>query len=106
MTPNHKFTYNTRTEALSMERVDAEEYTSWIYGFLSFHSQSLGEVIPQLKRYFNVQIDYTPSQLDRTLVSGKLDLRLGIEETLNFIALTTPVTYRKSGDGYVITVKR
>ncbi len=104
MTPNQRFAYDLSSQALNVTAVDASDYISWIDGFLTFRSQPLGEALRQLQRYYNVEID-APQAADAVRVSGKLDLRLGVGEALNFISLTAPVTCTKSGDRYVVTLK-
>jgi ferric-dicitrate binding protein FerR (iron transport regulator) len=100
LTPNQRLANDIQTGYSSVEQVDAEEYTSWVDGYLSFRSRTLDDVLRQLQRYFNTKIDYDPGQVENIRVSGKLDLKCGIDEALEFISLTTTVNFVEMADGY------
>jgi hypothetical protein len=104
--PNQKYTLEKQTHHAVVNEVDIFDYICWKYGFLSFKNEKLSDVLKKVERYYNIRIGYDASAaLDRTTVSGKLDLKEDIKETFRIISITAPITYEIQNEGIKINVK-
>ncbi|MDD2436072.1 MAG: DUF4974 domain-containing protein [Massilibacteroides sp.] len=103
--PDHMFSYYKNTGQGKLQTVDVQNYISWKEGFLIFKNEKLSQVLRKLERYYNVQIDYNPSETDETTLSGKLDLKENIQETFRIIAITAPIDYEIRENKVKINVK-
>lgn len=84
--------YQEKEDGYSLKTVDTSFYTSWINGFLKFRHEPLISILNKISRYYNVEIECTPSA--QTIgCSGKLVLFEDVITTINNIAITTPISY-------------
>jgi Fe2+-dicitrate sensor, membrane component len=85
-------------EISNVENIDA--YTSWMYGYLTFKDVDVREVLKQVARYYNVDIEpKLPDNMEN--ISGKLDLKDDLDKVLNGIAFISKTHYKKSGENYM-----
>ncbi|MDR0835964.1 MAG: FecR family protein [Tannerella sp.] len=103
--PNQKYTIEKNTNTSDIQSVDVFDYICWKYGFLSFKKERLSAVLKKVERYYNVRIDYEASEIDRTTLSGKLDLKEKISETFRIISITAPIEYDIRNEVIKIKVK-
>lgn len=105
ITPNQKFTY-TSLGKVSIEEVDADSYSAWRTGRLTFKNQTLEVILPRLEKWYGQKIDCDTrtAQFYRftfTLRNEPLDL------ILNFISHSAPLNYKLiNNDHYQITEKK
>lgn len=104
ITPNQKFTY-TSPGKITIEEVDANSYSAWRMGRLTFKNQNLAIILPRLEKWYGQKIDCNAqtAQFYRftfTLNNEPLDL------ILNFISHSAPLNYKLINNGhYRITEK-
>jgi ferric-dicitrate binding protein FerR (iron transport regulator) len=103
--PNQKYTFEKNTNLSDVREVDVFDYIGWKYGFLSFKKEKLSAVLKKVERYYNVRMDYDASEIDRTTLSGKLDLKEDISETFRIISITAPIEYDIRDEVIKINVK-
>lgn len=103
--PNQKYTLEKQSHTTEVQQVDIFDYICWKYGFLSFKNEKLSAVLKKIERYYNVHIDHDASAIDRTTVSGKLDLKEDIKETFRIISITAPIEYEIQNGEIKINVK-
>ena len=77
--------------------VDASHYTSWKDGYLYLQSEPLSEVLKHIERYYNVEISCCPGSCNLKC-NGKLVLTDSINDVINCIVSTMPVTAKKKGN--------
>lgn len=104
LTPEQKFSYNSLNCEVGIEQVDVSDYTCWMDGLMKFSHACLKDVLIQLYRYYNVSISFDPSLKDIT-ISGKLDLKEGLESILQSVTLTSGTSYIKKDGTYFIMKK-
>ena len=78
--------------------VDTDNFVSWIDGFLQFRSVPLGQVFTQLQHFYGVRINYDPGCMEGIRISGKLELRTGIESALKHLRLLAPISYVRTNE--------
>ncbi|MDR0836088.1 MAG: FecR family protein [Tannerella sp.] len=103
--PNQKYTFEKSTNTFKIQEVDVFDYICWKYGFLSFKKEKLSIVLKKVERYYNVRMDYDVLAIDRTTLSGKLDLKEDISETFRILSITAPIEYKIQSEGIKINVK-
>lgn len=102
--PGEKATYSVEDRHLEVEIVDTRLYTSWTRGELSFDSQSLEIILSSLQRWYD-----RPLRMDRSL-KDKYRFTLTIrdeslEDVLNLLQMTAPITHELRGDTLVVMPK-
>lgn len=93
--PNEMLVLNENQ--MTVEEVDAYEYISWVDGFLQFKERDLGNILNQLSRYYRVEF-VCPEEVKSLKCSGKLVLFENIEQVLNTLQTTLPISCRKDGN--------
>ncbi len=65
-----------------------------------FAEHKAGEVFKRLSRYYGIHIDYE-QQIALLPVSGKLDLKSGINNSLNILTELLDIKYKTEPDGSI-----
>jgi ferric-dicitrate binding protein FerR (iron transport regulator) len=86
--------------------VQLEDFMGWHTGHLRFEKRPLRDVIPEVERWFDVDIIVTDSRLASRTLSA--DLRVGKNATLEALlgAITLPIDARYQRQGRTITIVR
>lgn len=100
--PNQIYSYNSESNTTSVESIDATSYVAWIHGYILCDKTPLDEILLKLRRYYNVDLTYDSIAMKNTRVTGKLDLKAGIEEVLTYIQMIAPVKCRMEYEKYII----
>lgn len=100
--PSQMFSYDIASGKADIQKVDVNNYISWINGYLMLQSESLDSVLQKLERYFNISFVYDSKNLKNIRVSGKLDLKGTAENAIKYISITAPISYKVNGDKIVI----
>jgi len=103
--PNQMLSYNLSNKNVNIRKVDVNNYTSWIKGYLLLSSETLDNVLQKLERHYNISFAYNPNTLKNVRVSGKLNLNSGIEEVLKYISITVPITYQINDKQITVSLK-
>ncbi|MDR0393712.1 MAG: FecR family protein [Tannerella sp.] len=91
--PNQMLSYEAGSKNADVLEVDASHHISWIHGYLHFQGERIDRVLQKLEKYFNVSFTYKGSGFDTIYVRGKLDLSGSVENILDYICLTTSLSY-------------
>jgi ferric-dicitrate binding protein FerR (iron transport regulator) len=93
LTPGNRFEMDVETGDKTIRNVDTENFISWTNGYLKFESIPLKQVILQLQDYYGIVTTVTKEVDDSLLVSGKLELRKGLDKALESLCLISAVKY-------------
>lgn len=85
-------------------KVNASNYVAWTKGLFVLDTESLERVFLKLERYYGISIKYDAA-VKNMLVCGVLDLNYSLEEVLSRIAITAPIKYENTMEGFLITKK-
>lgn len=96
--PSQMFSYDIASSKADIQKVDVDNYVSWIHGYLMLESESLDLVLQKLERYFNISFIYDSKILNNIRVSGKLDLKGTPENALKYISVAAPISYKIIGE--------
>jgi len=101
LAPNQKASLTKGQELFEITNVEnAEIYSTWVDGYLTFTNEEVGVLLKRVSRYYNVQIDSEFSD-SVAKIYGKLDLKDDLERVLDGIAFISKTKYKKIGDKYV-----
>ena len=98
ITPGEMFSWDSPKAESRISEVATDNYVSWVNGYLLFENIPLGEVLSQLQSFFGVNFSYDPARAASTHISGKLELRDGLDTALLNLKNTTILSYERDGD--------
>lgn len=84
-------------EKNKIEKVDVYDYISWKDGLLSFNTETMGNIMTRLSRYYNVPIQCAPS-LAKRRSSGKLVLFDDIKQVMETFSMLYNTRYQMESD--------
>jgi ferric-dicitrate binding protein FerR (iron transport regulator) len=95
--PDDKITYHKSDDKVILSQVDANNYTSWRRGILSFENEKLSMIIPRLEQWYGRKIF-----MDKELGEAyKFTFKVRdepLERILYIMKESSPVRYKKSED--------
>lgn len=98
ISPDEMFTYDAATGESEVSRVNTDNFVSWKEGFLQLEKSPLNQVFMQLQHFYGVRIDCDESMAENLTISGKLELRNGLENALSHIRLLAPISFKYTGE--------
>ena len=78
-------TYNKTTNNTQINDVDADYYTMWTKGLISFEDMDFNRVIKKVERFYNIQISFSDQEKKIMRISGKIDLKHGRKEVMEYL---------------------
>lgn len=79
--PGQAAAVNNATGSLTVQPADLREATAWKTGFFNFENASLGSILRQLSRWYNVEADY-PSVPEENRFGGYINRNLPLQQVL------------------------
>lgn len=99
LSPNQMLELSDNKEIIS--NVNPNKYTSWVDGLYIFDDESLSVLTLALSRYYGVEVE-CEAEAAALLCTGKIDLQETIDEILELLTYSSPISYKKVGDKYYI----
>ena len=91
--------FDTRTHAMRLtDCPSAERSINWIDGRFCFEHDTFGEIVAELKRYYNVDIRFMDNRLRDMRFSGNFRVEDGIYHIMSVLQLTYKFNYRIVGN--------
>jgi ferric-dicitrate binding protein FerR (iron transport regulator) len=97
--PGEMLTFNHHTKSLVSSKVDPATYTAWTKGYLVINNEPMGDAARKIGRWFNADIDIEGELLKRLRLKATFKEE-SLGEVLNFIAMTTPISYEVEKGNY------
>lgn len=85
MVPNQMALFDKTTGETMIQEVDANYYTLWTKGLISFDEIDLVRIIKKLERFYNISVKFSDPQKEMIRISGKLDLKRSRKEVLEYL---------------------
>ncbi|MEK7718699.1 MAG: FecR domain-containing protein [Bacteroidota bacterium] len=98
LTPNQMALFDKTTQDSKIYTVDANDYTIWTKGLLSFDDLEMCRVLKSLERYYNIQIRYADPMVGSQRISGKLDLNKSLNEVFEYMSKVSSTKFKKLDD--------
>lgn len=86
----------------SVKSVDVESVICWTSHKIVCEDQNISEVFEKLTNYFDKEF-VCKEPLDDIYISGKLDLKEGLDSVLESIAFVAPVSFSNNGESVLVT---
>lgn len=87
-----------------VDQINVENYISWKDGLLRFENKRLEQVLDKLTRYYRLNFQYDPV-VGEFVCSGKLVLFDDVNQVINTLEKSFPITCEIEGDQIKITKK-
>ena len=101
--PGESALFDKETESINTSKVDTEQYTSWIYGYLICENDPVIDVIKKIERYYNCEIEII-DDMNNITFSGKLDLKEDVHNVMSSIAYISSINIETERD--IIRIKK
>ena len=102
LTPGYDLNYRKETGNVSMQKVDTNLYTAWTRGEFIFSNQNLDDILTQLSRWYDFQIEYTDQSVRKLRFTGSAEKKRPISYLLKQIETVTNIKFKE--DGKKITI--
>ena len=97
--PSQQLVFDTRTGAMRLtDEPSADRSINWIDGRFCFEHDTFGEIVAELKRYYNVDIRFMDEALRSERFSGDFRVEDGIYHIMSVLQLTYKFNYRIAGN--------
>ena len=97
--PAQQLVFDTRTHAMRLtDCPSAERSINWIDGRFCFEHDTFGEIVAELKRYYNVDIRFMDEALRSERFSGDFRVEDGIYHIMAVLRLTRKFSYTVHGN--------
>ena len=104
--PDERMIWHKKSNQVEVEKIDAEKYTSWRIGVLSFENENLAMIIPYLERWYGRKIQCEESLLNNYRFTFKVRNE-SLDVVLFIMCQSAPLQYKKNTDeSYILTQKK
>ncbi|WPV01468.1 DUF4974 domain-containing protein [Mucilaginibacter sp. cycad4] len=100
--PGQQGTVNQNGSLITVSQADVEANMAWINGFFIFHDQSIVNIMKQVSRWYDVDVEYQDSQVRENEFGGTISKYKDIKELLDNIKLTGSIHYKIEGRRVII----
>ncbi|QEM04223.1 DUF4974 domain-containing protein [Mucilaginibacter rubeus] len=100
--PGQQGTVNQSGSSIKVQKADVEANMAWINGFFIFHDQSIVNIMKQVSRWYDVDIEYQDAQVQENEFGGTISKYKDIKELLDNIKLTGSIHYKIEGRRVII----
>ena len=90
---------NKKSGEVTTERVETNQYASWIYGYIICNNERIEEITKKIERYYNCKINI-PANISAITFSGKLDLKEDVQKVLETVAFASSLKMEQTENGY------
>jgi ferric-dicitrate binding protein FerR (iron transport regulator) len=100
--PGQQGTVNQNGSSIKVSQADVEANMAWINGFFVFHDQSIINIMRQVSRWYDVDIQYQDAEVQENEFGGTISKYKDIKELLDNIKLTGSIHYKIEGRRVII----
>jgi transmembrane sensor len=94
LTPGENLHFDKHTSNLSVNHVNAELYTSWKDGLITFRNEKLKDIARKVERWYNVEIVIVNPKLGEEAYFGTVMKNKPIDQILEVFKLTSSLKYK------------
>lgn len=98
LAPDEKIEYNVQHRKVIKTNVNANNYTSWRKGILSFESEKLSMIIPRLEQWYGRKIFFDEGMGETYKFTFKVRNE-PLDRILYIMGKSSPIKYNQSDDG-------
>jgi ferric-dicitrate binding protein FerR (iron transport regulator) len=102
LTSGEQAIYNQGQEFLKTKNVNTSHYTAWMDGLFYFNDESLEEIMQELSRWYNFEVEYQNEKVKLTRFTGTLKRYQSFQEVTTIIEMTGDVHFTTKGNKVII----
>ncbi len=103
LAPNQKTTLTDGQ--LVVSKIDDYGSYRWKEGLYCFHDKTLGEIMQDLEKYFDLDIKIHRKETADVVLTGKFRISEGLDYILRVLQTDVSFTYRRDTDQNIIYIK-
>lgn len=103
--PNQMASFSKSSNETKLYDVDANYYTLWTKGLLSFDDIDFNRILKKVERFYNISVGFSEPTLGSIRISGKLDLKQNKDEVLEYLEKVSLTNIKKVNDNQYIVNK-
>jgi transmembrane sensor len=88
--------------AIKVGRADIQQAMAWKNGLFIFHDQNITEVMKQVGRWYDVDVEYRDNEVKNNEFGGTISKYKSINELLDVMVLTRSIHYKLEGRRVII----
>jgi len=92
LSPGQKGTLGRDAEKISVRKVNTTIYTAWMEGRLVFRNMAFDDILKNLERHYNIEIENANAELGKDLFDASFD-KIKIDSVLSFFNDTHKINY-------------
>lgn len=101
ISPGQMYVLDSNTGKKELHNVQSSNYVTWKDGYLTFDATPLNLIFEQMQNYYSVSFLFD-GKCNQSLLSGKLDLKCGMERSMENLKMLVPFTWFKTENGDII----
>ena len=90
---------------LVVSKIDDYGSYRWKEGLYCFHDKTLGEIMQDLEKYFDLDIKIHRKETADVVLTGKFRISEGLDYILRVLQTDVSFTYRRDTDQNIIYIK-
>src|SRR5690606_17880247 len=103
--PNQQSKTSSTSDFIEIKEVDLSQVISWKQGLFAFNEESLGEIMTQLARWYDVNVFFKSEQQKKFVFTGIVERTESIDKILNLIEDTSAGHIKLEIKGKTIIIK-
>ncbi len=97
LSPNHQIVFSESHSSMEMKKVNVAEVIAWVNGEFYFKSLELKEIMKQLGRWYDFDVDFKDKELEGYLFRGFISRKMEFREVADIIEETSKVNIKLDG---------
>lgn len=93
--PNQMASFNKTTSDTKVYEVDADYFTLWTKGLISFEEIDFIRIIKKIERFYNITISFSVKENETIRISGKIDLKRNRKEVMEYLEKVSLTKFRQ-----------
>jgi len=100
--PNEQSVVNLSNKTIKVDHVDTYREIAWKDGVFSFRDKPLKDIMLVLSRWYDINIEFTDSEIESVTFNGVLNKKQDIIDILNMVRTITQVNYEIRGKKVIL----
>lgn len=101
--PGQNLHYNRNNQSVNIENVDTDIYTAWMRGEFVFNNKRLEDIMNQLSRWYDFEIQYQDESLKNLRFTGAAKKTRSLDYVI--YQIESVINIKFNADGNMVTVK-
>ena len=104
LSPGESFCFSKTSQKYKLEDIDLELVTDWTTDKFIFRDETIGDIMKELSRWYNVKIEVSP-EIQEKRYNGILSRKQSLEDILKSLHLTCELKFKMKGNNTIDATK-